>query len=130
MASPLTKLLGWIFGPPPRLRCARTVWADGVRELERRTRGCRQESGAYLLGTDAPLGGQRILEFIYYDDIDPRALETGEVTIRQMALPKLWNSAAAAAMGWWPIFTCILAVVARVARTGLTRSCRGPATSR
>lgn len=91
MASPLTKLRGWLFGPPPRLRCTRAVWADGVRELERRTRGGRQESGAYLLGTAARSGGQRLLEFVYYDDIDPRALETGEVTIRQTALPKLWE---------------------------------------
>ena len=91
MASLLTRLLGWLSGPPPRLRCARTVWMDGVRELERRTRGGRQESGAYLLGADALGGGQRILEFVYYDDIDPRALETGEVTIRQTALPKLWE---------------------------------------
>lgn len=91
MASPLTRLLGWLFGPPPRLRCASAVWRAGVRELERRTRGGRQESGAYLLGMDLPDGGQRILEFIFYDDIDPRALETGEVTIRQTALPKLWE---------------------------------------
>lgn len=91
MASPLTRLRGWLFGPPPRLRCARPVWADGVQQLERRTRGGRQESGAYLLGTELPDGGRRILEFVYYDDIDPRALETGEVTIRQTALPRLWE---------------------------------------
>lgn len=91
MASPLTRLLGWLLGPPPRLRCDRSVWADGVRQLERRTRGGRQESGAYLLGTELPDGGRRILEFVYYDDIDPRALETGEVTIRQTALPRLWE---------------------------------------
>jgi hypothetical protein len=58
--------------------------------LAKRTRGGRQESGAYLLGVDLPGGGQRILEFVFYDDIDPRALETGEVTIRQTALPRLW----------------------------------------
>jgi proteasome lid subunit RPN8/RPN11 len=91
MASPLTRLLGWLLGPPPRLRCNRSIWADGVRQLERRTRGGRQESGAYLLGTELPDGGRRILEFVYYDDIDPRALETGEVTIRQTALPRLWE---------------------------------------
>ncbi len=91
MLSPLNRLLDWLFGPPPRLRCGRAVWRAGVLELERRTRGGRQESGAYLLGRDEPSGGQRILEFVFYDDIDPRALETGEVTIRQTALPKLWE---------------------------------------
>ena len=61
-----------------------------MAELARRTLGGRRESGAYLLGVELPDGGKRILEFVYYDDIDPRALETGEVTIRQTALPRLW----------------------------------------
>jgi hypothetical protein len=90
MRSFLNRLLGWLLGPPPRLRCARQTWQAGVAELARRTRGGRQESGAYLLGVDLPGGGQRIVEFVFYDDIDPRALETGEVTIRQTALPRLW----------------------------------------
>lgn len=29
-------------------------------------------SGAYLLGTDASSGSKRILEFVYYDDVDPK----------------------------------------------------------
>jgi hypothetical protein len=66
------------------------VWRAGVEELARRTRGGRQESGAYLLGEDLPGGGQRILEFVFYDDIDPRSLEIGVVVIRQTALPRLW----------------------------------------
>lgn len=90
MRSFLNRLLGWLTGPPPRLRCERAVWRAGVAELAKRTMGGRQESGAYLLGVDLPGGGQRILEFVFYDDIDPRALETGEVTIRQTALPRLW----------------------------------------
>lgn len=91
MASFLSRLRGWLLGPPPRLRCSRQIWAAGVAELAHRTRGRRRESGAYLLGVDLRGGGQRILEFVFYDDIDPRALETGEVTIRQTALPKLWE---------------------------------------
>jgi hypothetical protein len=90
MGSFLNRLLGWLTGPPPRLRCARATWRAGVAELARRTRGGRQESGAYLLGIDARGGGQRIVEFVFYDDIDPRALESGIVTIRQTALPRLW----------------------------------------
>lgn len=90
MRSFLNKLLGWLVGPPPRLRCARAIWETGVFELARRTQGGQRESGAYLLGVDLPAGGQRILEFVFYDDIDPRALQTGVVTIRQTALPRLW----------------------------------------
>lgn len=83
-------LTGWLLGPPPRLRCSRAVWQAGVAELARRTLGGRRESGAYLLGVDVPGGGQRILEFVFYDDIDPHALDTGVVVIRQTALPRLW----------------------------------------
>ena len=91
MGSFLNKLLGWLLGPPPRLRCAQTIWQAGVSELARRTLGGQRESGAYLLGVNLPAGGQRILEFVFYDDIDRRALETGVVTIRQTALPRLWE---------------------------------------
>ena len=58
--------------------------------MARRTQGGQRESGAYLLGVDLPAGSEQILEFMFYDDIDPRALETGVVTIRQTALPRLW----------------------------------------
>lgn len=91
MHSLLNRLLGWLAGSPPRLRCSRAVWHAGVKELAVRTRGRRQESGAYLLGVDLPDGGRRILEFVFYDDIDHLALATGEVTIRQTALPRLWQ---------------------------------------
>lgn len=99
MRSFLNKLLGWIAGPPPRLRCDRPIWAAGVAELARRTGGGRQESGAYLLGEPLKDGSSRILEFVFYDDIDPRALETGEVTIRQTALPRLWELCRARGCG-------------------------------
>ena len=91
MASFWNRLFGWITGPRPRLRCNGEVWAAGTAELARRTRGRTQESGAYLMGEKCRDGSRRILEFVYYDDIDPRALETGEVTIRQTALPRLWQ---------------------------------------
>ena len=85
------RLFGWIIGRPPRLRCSREIWFAGTAELARRTLGQTRESGAYLLGETCRDGSRRILEFVFYDDIDPRALETGEVTIRQTALPRLWE---------------------------------------
>ncbi len=90
MRSFMNRLLGWLTGPPPRLRCARSIWQAGTTELAVRTRGETQESGAYLLGTTGRDGSHRILEFVFYDDIDPHALDAGIVTIRQTALPKLW----------------------------------------
>lgn len=91
MGSFLNRLFGWITKPRPRLRCASSTWAAGVAELERRTRGHSQESGAFLLGKTLRDGSSRILEFVFYDDVDPRALETGIVTIRETALPRLWE---------------------------------------
>lgn len=99
MRSFLNTLLGWLGLAPPRLRCHRTVWQAGVAELARRTLGGQRESGAYLLGKHRPDGGRDILEFVYYDDIDPAALATGIVTIRQTALPRLWELCRARGYG-------------------------------
>jgi hypothetical protein len=99
MRSLLNTLLGWLGLAPPRLRCRRTIWEAGVQELARRTLGGRRESGAYLLGKDRADGGKEILEFVFYDDIDPAALATGIVTIRQTALPKLWEMCRARGYG-------------------------------
>jgi hypothetical protein len=87
----LNTLRGWLGFRPPRLRCKQAIWEAGTAELARRTLGGRRESGAYLLGTHRPDGSRDILEFVYYDDIDPAALATGIVTIRQTALPRLWE---------------------------------------
>jgi hypothetical protein len=77
MSSWLKKLLAWLRLAPPRIRCDPIVWADGVRELERRTLGGRRESGAFLLGTVESGGTKRIRDFIFYDDVDLHALDTG-----------------------------------------------------
>ena len=99
MHSLLNTLRGWLGLAQPRLRCRRDVWEAGVSELARRTLGGRRESGAYLLGRDRPDGGRQILEFVFYDDVDPKALDTGIVTIRQTALPRLWEICRARGFG-------------------------------
>lgn len=99
MRSFLSTLLGWLSDSRPRLWCDTAVWRVGVAELARRTLGGRRESGAYLLGVELPDGAKRILEFVFYDDIDPLALATGEVTIRQIALPRLWEHCRARGYG-------------------------------
>lgn len=99
MGSFLSRLFGWIAGPQPKLYCNRRLWNAGVAELARRTNNCTRESGAYLLGRILRNGSSRILDFIYYDDIDARALETGIVTIRQTALPRLWELCRARGYG-------------------------------
>jgi hypothetical protein len=91
MNSLLNTLLGWVGLAPPRITCARRTWEAGVNELARRTLRETRESGAYLLGRTLKNGVHEILEFIFYDDVDPLALATGIVTIRETALPRLWE---------------------------------------
>lgn len=90
MRSFLSRLFGWVPTAKPRLACAAATWDGGTRELAKRTLGGRRESGAFLLGHDK--GDQKqIVEFVYYDDIDPRALDTGIVHFAGNQLPKLWE---------------------------------------
>jgi hypothetical protein len=99
MNSFLSTLLGWVGLAPPRIFCRRRVWESGVRELARRTLGENRESGAYLLGKTLNNGTHEILDFVFYDDLDPEALATGIVTIRQTALPRLWEICRARGYG-------------------------------
>ena len=100
MISWLSKLFGWVSGRSrqPRLACETRIWSAGVEELRRRTLGGRRESGAFLLGRDEG-GTKRILEFVYYDDIDPNALKSGIVHFAGAKLPKLWAICRARGFG-------------------------------
>jgi hypothetical protein len=86
----LSRLFGWLRGHRPRISCDASVWTAGVGELERRTLDGRRESGAFLLGRNE-VDNRRILEFVFYDDIDPHALDTGIVHFHGNRFPKLWE---------------------------------------
>jgi hypothetical protein len=92
MPSLLNRLFGWLLGRSarPRISCNGATWTAGVRELERRTRSGSRESGAFLLGPEKD-GHRHIVEFVYYDDIDPHSLDTGIVHFNGNNLPKLWE---------------------------------------
>jgi hypothetical protein len=72
------------------LKCNAEVWNRGVQELRIRTRGSTRESGAFLLGSDEG-GFKRISEFVFYDDIDPHALDTGVVHFDGTKFSQLWS---------------------------------------
>jgi hypothetical protein len=88
MASLTATLARSLFGPRPEVFCDRVTWRAGVTELHRRTHG-RRESGAFLLGSSGTKS-RRIEEFVFYDDIDPHALDTGIVVIDGRRLGDLW----------------------------------------
>jgi proteasome lid subunit RPN8/RPN11 len=69
------------------LRVSRLRWRALVRELARRGHGER-ESGAFLL---ARVGDERrrVAECVYFDDIDPDALN-GAISIRGEKFVRLW----------------------------------------
>jgi hypothetical protein len=95
----LNTLLSWARPAPPRITCAYATWEAGAQELARRTLNETRESGAYLLGRTLKNGAHEILEFVFYDDVDATALVTGIVTIRETALPRLWEICRARGYG-------------------------------
>src|SRR6202041_2575586 len=92
MNSFLSMLLGWIGLAPPRIFCRRKGWDTGVRELARRTLGGKRESGAYLLGKTLDNGSHEILDFVFYDDVDPDALANRNATLPAAAPPPPWEN--------------------------------------
>lgn len=99
MTSWLNRLVGWVAGRPQhRLACTTGIWLSGVKELRKRTLNGTRESGAFLLGRDEG-GIKQILDFVYYDDIDPNALKSGIVHFSGNKLPQLWEICRARGYG-------------------------------
>lgn len=75
-----------------RLTISRRAWRRLVRELVARGRGER-ESGAFLLArTDR--SPRRIAAVVFFDDIDPDALN-GAIAIRGASFSRLWEICSA-----------------------------------
>jgi proteasome lid subunit RPN8/RPN11 len=72
---------------PESLRVSRWRWRTLVRELARRGHGER-ESGAFLLAR-AGDESRRVAACVYFDDIDPTALN-GAISIRGEKFVRLW----------------------------------------
>jgi len=67
------------------LKISRELWDKLLFELCERGGG-RRESGAFML---AKTGSREIVSTICYDDLDPRALETGIITFHAAGFVKL-----------------------------------------
>lgn len=69
------------------LKISLLLWRRLIEQLDARGKGVR-ESGGFLLGD---VGGDKIKDFIPYDDLDSSALDTGIVAFRGIAYVPLWN---------------------------------------
>ena len=89
MTSWLRRTTRALVAPRHRLSCDRSLWVSGQAELRRRGAGLR-ESGAFLLGSRHGVR-RRVERFVYYDDLDPHALDSGIVDLDGAAFGALWS---------------------------------------
>ncbi len=75
--------------PKHNLSCSLGLWRQALQQLRKRSEGCH-ESGAFLLGHKFP-SEVVVARFLYYDDLDPHALDTGIVVIDGSAYGRLWG---------------------------------------
>jgi hypothetical protein len=87
-----TPVFSDLFGRRAVLRFRPEIWAQMVSELARRAGGVR-ESGAFLLTQTDP-GSKSVTSVVYYDDLDPDALDGG-VSLYAPAFGRLWSICAA-----------------------------------
>lgn len=78
-----------LLAPRHELSCSWLLWRRLIAALRERGRGCRQESGAFLLGYRSA-GRARIVDFVLYDDLDPHCLDTGIVRFDGRHFGDLW----------------------------------------
>lgn len=89
MTYSIQAIIRALAAPKPRLSCHSSLWFHGLSELKRRGEGFH-ESGAFLLGHRTQ--NRRIItKLVYYDDLDPQALDSGYVIIDGGAYGKLWK---------------------------------------
>jgi hypothetical protein len=78
-----------LFAPRHELSCSWLVWRRLCAKLRERGRNSARESGAFLVGTRED-GQARIVDFVLYDDLDPKCLATGIVRFSGQHFSELW----------------------------------------
>lgn len=86
----IAEIICRLLAPRHELSCSWPMWRRLLRDLRDRGRGFR-ESGAFLLGRVDKRGRRRIVDYLLYDDLDPRALDTGIVHLDGSHFGKLWD---------------------------------------
>lgn len=78
-----------LLSPRHELSCSWLLWRRLLTGLRERGRGVR-ESGAFLIGSRRA-GCARIVDFVLYDDVDPKVLETGIIRFDGRYFGRLWD---------------------------------------
>lgn len=76
--------------PQHELSCSWLLWRRLLDGLRQRGHDGEHESGAFLLGHRRE-GRTRITQFVLYDDLDPKCLETGFVRFDGRYFGALWE---------------------------------------
>ena len=79
-----------LLAPRHKLSCSQHVWNRLVTCLRKRGINQSRESGAFLLGHRRN-GRARIVDFVLYDDRDPRCLDSGIVRFDGRFYGELWD---------------------------------------
>ncbi|MCW3122608.1 MAG: hypothetical protein JWQ38_2100 [Flavipsychrobacter sp.] len=70
-----------------KLEIPLSLWRALIAALKKRGKGIR-ESGAFLLGE---IDSKKVKSFICYDDLDPRAFDTGIIVFESYGFTPLWQ---------------------------------------
>lgn len=82
-----------LLAPRHRLSVSWFVWRRLGADLRARGRDKSRESGAFLLGRSEG-NAARIVDYVLYDDLDPRCLDTGIVRFNGNYFGTLWDICA------------------------------------
>lgn len=86
----IAQTINRLLAPRHELSCSWLLWQRLARQLRERGRNATRESGAFLLGRQLDGGPARIVDFVLYDDLDPRSLDTGIIRFDGKYFGKLW----------------------------------------
>ena len=75
--------------PQHKISCTPWLWWKLIRSLRKRGANGSRESGAFLLG-HSDGSSRRIVDFVLYDDLDPKCLRTGIVRFDGRYFSDLW----------------------------------------
>jgi len=90
MSFSIVRIMRRLCAPQHELSCSGRLWKQLLSALRERGYNGERESGAFLLGHRQDCRA-RITEFVLYDDLDPKCLDTGIVRFDGRYFGKLWD---------------------------------------